>query len=184
MTADLRRRWPLLPRPARTPAAAFVSPAFRTSVVAFWALSLVAWLIWQTRADAPVLLVAMLLLAFAEGVAAVVVLNHCNVWVLFTVGFLQPIILVLPNFATSPESTRGKFTLVLPLIIGAVCALGAWSASLAVRKGRFDASDFSANVWWKTVAPFTTGVVTLGEKAQKLVTAGAIIGTIVKLIVG
>jgi hypothetical protein len=185
MTADARRRRVAVPRPARTPsAAAFVSPAFRITVVVFWALSLVAWRFWEGPADIERLLVAMLLLALAEGVVAVVVLRHCNVWVFFTVGFLQPIILALPNFAAHPDNTRQKFTLMLPLIIGAVCALGAWSASMAANKGRFDRGDFSTAVWWKTIVPFTGNAKAVGDTLQKLAMTGGIIGTIIKWVVG
>jgi hypothetical protein len=91
-------------------------------------------------------------LALAVGAAIVLRTNLWNVWVLFTVGFVQPIVLGIPAAIHNFETYLGAFSLTPSLIGGAICSLGGIGAALAQR--RLTRESFSVKTWasWISVA--------------------------------
>jgi hypothetical protein len=85
-------------------------------------------------------------LAFAVGAAIVLVTTVWNFWVLFTVGFVQPIFLGIPAAIRDFETSLGAFSLLPSLTIGGLCAAGGFLAALTHR--RLSGAAFSVQVWW------------------------------------
>jgi hypothetical protein len=94
---------------------------------------------------------ASYVLAVAAGIGVVALTGHCNVPVLFTIGFMQPILIYLPVLTTLPLAVLRDLPIGLPFLIGVACASGGWLTAL--RYGRPTMAAFSVAEWREWIAP-------------------------------
>jgi hypothetical protein len=144
----------------------YSSNAFWIALVVFYALSIA--LVWLPTV--PAILIDHLeavnwALAFCVGIAVVSITTQCNVWALFTVGFIQPFLVLVPEAIETPYILRYNFSLWPPLQVGVACAAGGWLVSL-VRSGP-SANDFSFAVWREWAAP-SWAILSTAERVQKI----------------
>jgi hypothetical protein len=132
---------------AQAPPRVYVSRRFWVPVLSFHVISILMASTDLVDYLAP----ASYGMAVGTGVAVVALTAHCNVPVLFTVGFMQPILIYLPDAMTAPPEVLRALPVGLPLWIGAACAGGGWLMSL--RYGRPTGAAFSVAEWRAWMAP-------------------------------
>jgi hypothetical protein len=148
--------------PARSRTAAlYGSWRFWAPVLAFHAISIVMASTDLVFYLAP----ASYAMAVGTGMAVVALTGHCNIPVLFTVAFLQPVLVYLPEILSLPPQVLRALPVGLPVWIGALCASG--GTVMTLRHGLPDASVLSLAGWRAWIAPTWS----LLRKAEKLETA-------------
>ncbi len=161
------------PRPPRI----YTETSFRVALVLFYAVSLVLVLLPGIE----YLEAVSWGLAFCAGVAVVAITRRCNVWVLFTVGFIQPLVIIIPAAIEIPYILQYSFSLWPPLRVGLACAAGGWLLSL-VRSGP-SARDFLFSDWREWIAP-SWALLGRAEKLQQAFTTIMGLATLLAAILG
>ena len=148
--------------PARSKTAAlYGSWRFWAPVLAFHIISIV-----MASTDLAFYLApASYAMAVGTGMAVVALTGHCNIPVLFTVAFLQPVLIYLPEIFNLPPQILRALPVGLPVWIGVLCASG--GAVMTLRHGLPDASVLSLAGWRAWIAPTWS----LLRNAEKLETA-------------
>ena len=90
-------------------------------------------------------------LAFAAGLAVVAVTRRANLPVLFTIGFVQPVFMLLPTALRAPELAWLSLASAPPLEYGGLCAAGGFV--MALRFGLPRLSVLSMRVWRAWIYP-------------------------------
>lgn len=112
--------------------------------------SLVLWTFYGATMALPLFLqerleLATRVLAFVAGMLVVAVTRRANLPVLFTIGFVQPVFMLMPIALGAPELVLLSVTSAPPLPYGALCAAGGLVMSL--RFGLPRLGVLSLNTW-------------------------------------
>ena len=122
-------------------------------------------------------------LAVCTGIAVVALTSQCNVWALFTLGFIQPLFVVVRAAIEVPYVLQLGLSLWPPLRVGLACAAGGLVVSLVTSGPR--AGDFSFSAWrtWMLPSWKVLGTAERVESTIKtlLAVAGLVLG-ILKLL--